>query len=1032
LSFPLRYSSVIVVLLLFFGAGSSRASWNKIAQFNNEYGTCGFFWDEQHGLAGFGQISQRTNIVRRIRWTTDGGSTWTLSITPGGKGAVTTIIMKDQLVGYASVYSPTNTIPVGSIWKTTDGGKSWQDNSFGNDAITPCVYSTSHALIRTTWYSGTPGGVSLDDGRTFSHLFTTPNGDNNSNGIDFTDDISGVTTVRSVAGSTSPFFSRDGGLTWNSGLPIPEAWSVYALKGTQSFIVMPEGSATSFNSTCYRSDDGGFSWNPIFSFPQSTHFTGHLGGKGNTLYAQTDVGSSLGLFRSDNLGTSWKNVGGPSTVRDTRFVVTGCNSEIVYAFDDNGSVWKTTDGGDGTLVYIPDGNGKKITLKSDSVFVSAFCNPVRAYVTFKNPNCITFSIDSITISPDLYHEFTIDTLKNGFSLYPDLSASIPIKFQTDSNISRTTNIHVFGKTNGKVFDTTVIFTAEHLFVPGPLIGFADPLMISGTCAPARGYVQITNRNCDSLKIDSMSILPDLYGEFMLDTIKQLLISSNGIVNIPAVFTTDSSVTRQTFIHIHGHSGIRTIDTIISLVASHSTITGPLLAFASDSVAISSTCVPADGNISITNRNCDSLTIDSIRVAPDKYREFSIDTSILRSKLLSNNTLDLPVHFTCDSDLVRNTTIHIYGHSGNRIIDTTVIFRAQHSTNPGPLMAMPFDSLYFETRYCQPLRQYINFANVNCNPLIIDSVWLDPQYPELIIDTSQNPKLGLGKFSSGGVPIFFQTDSNITRRTTMRIIGHSFERIIDTTLILVAKHSTAPEPMLGIPSTAKVGDTVLIPVFLRPTLDSFTISHYALHLSFDGDVISPSYSSYETINTLSFGASIAIDKSEANGVLCTVDFPTALTEKNDLTLPLIYLRMKVTLSRYLFSNVRLDTFSISTTAPLPLCTIPQTLFVVDPQCGEPTLSHFMFDGSMPELSIYPNPNSGNTIEALIYLPTKNSISVEVIDALGKGNIQILQNQQFEKGEHLIHINAASLVNGKYILRMITHDGETVAREIVILK
>ncbi|HET9135268.1 MAG TPA: T9SS type A sorting domain-containing protein, partial [Candidatus Kapabacteria bacterium] len=68
---------------------------------------------------------------------------------------------------------------------------------------------------------------------------------------------------------------------------------------------------------------------------------------------QTENRSNDGLYRSDDGGISWRPVGGPVNGFDTRFFVTGCHGETVYAFDTLGGIYKTSDGGDGTLVPSP-------------------------------------------------------------------------------------------------------------------------------------------------------------------------------------------------------------------------------------------------------------------------------------------------------------------------------------------------------------------------------------------------------------------------------------------------------------------------------------------------------------------------------------------------------------------------------------------------------------------------------------------------------------------------------------------------------
>jgi photosystem II stability/assembly factor-like uncharacterized protein len=321
--------------------------WNKVGQFNDAI-SCGYFFDADNGIIGLGHFERgvSTFISDRpllIFWTNNGGKNWNQSvIPPGGTGRVTSIFMKNRYEGYASIYSRQY-----SIWKTIDGGKSWTDFSQGNTDFTTCIYQTDKSIIRTIWF-GLPGGSSTDGGRSYSQIFYSNR--NGSNGVDFVDENFGVATMGPGGGT---WITADGGITWNIGGDIPEAWSIYALKGTRKFFALPEDQLSNDGNIVYQTIDAGATWIQKFLFKTFPRFTGHIAGAGSTLYVQTDDNTNLGLFRSDDLGATWTNVGGPSNSRDTRFVVTGCRGEVVYAFDNNGGVYKTTDGGDGAFGFTP-------------------------------------------------------------------------------------------------------------------------------------------------------------------------------------------------------------------------------------------------------------------------------------------------------------------------------------------------------------------------------------------------------------------------------------------------------------------------------------------------------------------------------------------------------------------------------------------------------------------------------------------------------------------------------------------------------
>lgn len=866
-----------------------------------------------------------------IYLTSDGGNTWKLAVTPTiGVGAITSIMMKDVNIGYASVYTPNDGY---NLWKTIDGGATWVNHTQVNLGAATSIYATSSALVETIWNfnAADSGGRSLDDGTTFKQIFADSS-NLRSNDVDFSDDMNGVV----VMGPNTSTFSnatlscwrtQDGGVNWQRGDELMEAWSVYAVKGTKTFFVMPEGPALQKNQTLFVTNDGGKNWYPTHTFTnlEVPFFTGHIAGQGKTLYVQTEGTPYLGLYRSDDLGASWKNIAGPTNHRDTRFVVTGCNGEVVYAFDTTGGVWKTTDGGDGTLFAHASAGSFEVT--PDTLLISSTCDQGKGLIHLTNLQCSEFILDGVTFFPDPYKEFSVNNLAVGnFDLFLNMSTGLPINFITDSNVTRITTAYIQGHYGSTRFDTTVVIVAKHIAYTDPICSLGiDTLFLAGNCSsPARGYFNITNRNCDSIIVDTISFSPDPLGEFSVDTLKN--------------------------------------------------------------------------NIGV-----------------------SID-----------NQVNIPIRFVSDSDITRSVTIHLHLHSKYNSFDTTLTVLARHSSVVGPIMGLTEDSIYIETRYCQPLRRYIDLSNVNCNDMLIDSVILDPQYPELTIDTSLQRNLFLDRSGSLGIPVLFRTDSNLTRRTTMRIVAHSISRTIDTTIIVVAKHSKAPEPFLLDPKSAKPGDTTLIPVFLRRTQDSFHITHYAFHLSYDGDILTPANPEYERKGTLSALGTVTMGSPEVGGVLCTVDLPKPITQDSNLSLPLIYLRMYVTLSRNYSTPITMNSFSNAVNDLEPLCTTPVSEFVVNPECGDSTLVGLMITGKLPTiLSIHPNPNSNSEAEVIISLAEKNIITIDLVDAIGKAVQNICNGVEFSIGQHTLRISTSSLPNGRYMIRMRSADEYITHKEIMIL-
>ena len=658
--------------------------------------------NEKYGFIGEGTY---TNFVLNptIFRTTDGGLSWQPTTTPQNvSGHITSIYMIDSLTGYASIYASKSI-----LWKTVDGGVTWTNvpqTSANPISYANCVFPVVNGLVVTAWDPTGQfyGGISYDGGATVTSVFKFGKG-NFSNGIDFSTPQIGIVTMRQASDEplAECWYTNDGGLSWNKGAQLDESWSVYAIKGTQTFFSLPEGEKGSKNSQLFTSTDAGSHWNAITTsgLPGAT-FTGHITGFGSRLYVQTEFDQKIadrGLYRSDDFGLTWKSVGGPSNERDTRFCVVGCNGETVFAFDDFGGVYKTTDGGDGTIAG--------------------------------------------------------------------------------------------GSLNG------------------------DPL---------------------SLTYNTISI------------------------------------------------------------ATHY-------------------CQPTTFTFPVFNQSCTLLTIDTVI-----------------------------------------------------LVDTTGDFSLLHS-------------------------------------------------PKLVT-SSQNDSVVLS----------FHTDSNVSRKATVHIIGKSEGRSIDTILTIDAFHSRSPEPYLSHPTPTKVGDTVGVALRILPPTDSINIKHLAFHLSYNGDILTPvAGKMFEAQGTLSQRNKNFKGREVSPGNLdCSFDLDNdSITNKSDFSLPVIYIRFGVTLTTTMSCPIIIDSFSIAGTTPLSLCDIPSTTFEVVPQCGDSTISYFMRTGEIPQIiSLRPNPASSN-IEIDLKTAGRTFGDIQIVSALG-----VVVKQETRSGESMqqISIEISDLPSGVYYARIVLNDGTVVSK------
>ena len=507
-----RFAAILVTVILCANLGViSRldAQWSIVGTFNQPF-ECGFFLDANTGLIGSGntvnQAALRNDPIQIFK-TTNGGSTWhAVTIQPGHFGAVTSIFMQSASIGYATIFAFGNS-PTTAIWSTSDGGESWTDMNANLSGWPTDVYATSKALTVTEWYD--LGGSSTNDAQSFTQYFGTPS-DEWSNGIDFTDDNTGVVTMRETPSSTNAFYyTSDGGVTWNPSTIQIEAWSVYGRKCTSDFFCASEGSTNIFGHAIYWSSDGGKTWGTRYTFPDPTmQFTGHIAGTLNTLYLQTDTIANRGLFRSDDLGLSWKQVGGPSCLRDSRFIVTG-HGETVYAFDTKGNVWKTTDGGDGTLQGGSGSAGSPLALSTDSITLTAHdCQPDTVQFEISNSGCFGVTIDSAQLVPNVLSEFGASV--NSTVIAPGDTGTVKVVFAPHNAPQHLSQLKIFGHSTAGGFDTTVQVAGINLSTINPYFGPAQQGFVADT-VDIPLYLHQTN---DPFSVSTLSLTYGINGDIL--------------------------------------------------------------------------------------------------------------------------------------------------------------------------------------------------------------------------------------------------------------------------------------------------------------------------------------------------------------------------------------------------------------------------------------------------------------------------------------------------------------------------------------
>ncbi len=356
------------------------------------------------------------------------------------------------------------------------------------------------------------GYVSTDGGATYGPAIDT------TNGVAFVDNLHGVAT-----GFHERLWYRttDGGATWlNLGSSdTTETWGIYGVKGTPWFFTAGEGddrSPTLHTNTCSprRSSDFGATWNdagPKFTFRR----TGDIEGFGFTLYYQSYApGTVTGLFRSRDSGATWQSIGGPSNDEDTRFVVLGCRGEVIYAFDNSGGVWKTTDGGDGSM--------PQFTLEAKSIAVDSIdiCRPRDTTIALKDLGCDTVQILNASAPP--FPSLSILDPATGFppkypiTVMPGSQAMLELELSA-SNIGpyQTAVIFELDREGIISYDTLPITSSLRFYNPVRAITNSVQYDSTALCSSRDTSITIVNDSCFGVFLVNSQLK---YGaNYMLDT-----------------------------------------------------------------------------------------------------------------------------------------------------------------------------------------------------------------------------------------------------------------------------------------------------------------------------------------------------------------------------------------------------------------------------------------------------------------------------------------------------------------------------------
>lgn len=346
-----RLYLILASLTLLFSAIELHAQWKNVApnllNFNRRGGI----------EEGYGALHYKDGILwagwEELWFSRDTGKTWTKTALSKLSVVNNTPISRIQNISFLDRFSGIVCAESG-VFKTLDGGTTWTRANFPGYTLAGFYLSTQNIISFKDKSNSvsTDGGLSWEKStfpRAILAMFKVAK-DGTVYGL-------GIRENPPFKASDFIFKSTDGGRTW-----LPQSTSPLDTTGSTDSYSLDIDSCDSKRlyvanedfwsplpfineiSEIFYSSDLGATWNVGFSHP-GKYISGSLSVASNSIYAQTIYD---GILRSTDQGVTWKNIGGPGNVADSRSVC-AINDNIIFAFDSMGSIWATFNSGGDSL-----------------------------------------------------------------------------------------------------------------------------------------------------------------------------------------------------------------------------------------------------------------------------------------------------------------------------------------------------------------------------------------------------------------------------------------------------------------------------------------------------------------------------------------------------------------------------------------------------------------------------------------------------------------------------------------------------------
>ncbi len=589
-------------------------------------------------------------------------------------------------------------------------------------------------------------------------------------GIDFIDDSIGFVTSQAV--SAPHLYTTDGGRSWQPITTSSEAWTPYGDPISKSFFLASELDQLTLTTqtTVVKVPIGSWGETKIKDYGDSG-ITGGIAGSHvcqSVIYMQGREPAEIapgGIIRTMDAGLTWKFVGGPNNINDKRFAVTG-RGAVVMAFDNGGGVWRTTNGGDGTLSpsVLPF---VTISAPADTVRAS-LCDSASLPILLGYSACDSARISSAAFLNDSLNELSTSTDVNGIRSI-STAWSDTLKFLYRPSQSRTWILLLkltIQQPDGYTEDTIIRI---------PLI--ADPsstnaIEFSGTtahdtidfdsvsiCSDAFHSLTISNMACGDLTVDSITTsgLP-----FSLASNVKPFVLSNGNSRMFLIRYAPNSIgTNRGAIYVINSTGR---DSIVVRGTGYSS--GNAVSFSVSSGTIrSAECDSTQFFVILHNIACKAFAIDSIST----NRPFRAGPIPAIDSIQPNGADTLPFTFVPTKVGNDTGTIHlVISYAGAGRYDTlfTVIGNAMGGE---PKFSVSHDSLAMGTvPICSETSDSLVIYSSGCTGLTVSAAFDSSNGFSLV----RAPKPILSSPDSDTVIVEYHPGDSIGRKTVNLIFTTS--------------------------------------------------------------------------------------------------------------------------------------------------------------------------------------------------------------------------------------------------------------------